>query len=128
MRIFFFSFLALSLTGIGLVSCKSKYDPGLTGEAILSGKVMHHDDIIPNAIVYLKFGALEFPGPDSSDYDIVIAANSDGFYIIENLNAGFYYLYSTGIDTGNSQAVNGGVPMEIRRKKSEVEMDIPVTE
>lgn len=111
-----------------LASCKHKYEPGFTGESVISGRVLHHDEPIGNAVVFMAFNAIEWPGTTMAAYDTMIVANADGFYRFENLNAGFYYLYSTGFDTQINQGVKGGVPVELSKKNIEKSIDVPVAE
>ena len=68
--------LSLIFLIVFLGSCKKE---GIGGNATLSGHVMHHAVNIPNATVYLKYGAKEFPGASTDVYDAsTIASAGDG--------------------------------------------------
>jgi hypothetical protein len=105
-------------------SCKKNQ---LGGKSKVSGKVTHHERIVPNATVYIKFNATEFPGADSSRYDAKVMADSHGEYSFRCYK-GDYYLFGTGIDLQSSPLyVHGGVPVHVRNNE-EVENDIAVSE
>lgn len=106
------------------VACKKA---GTGGKATVQGTVAHHDRLIPNAVVYVKFGASEFPGPSPDLYDMQVNANLDAFYTIEELHKGDYYLYGVGYDSSISQTVQGGIPIKINSNDIN-EIDVPVTE
>lgn len=102
---------------------------GTGGKASVSGHVMHHDDQIPNAIVYIKYGAEEFPGADVASYDASIKASaSEGEYEFEDLRKGHYYLYSVGYDSAIANTVKGGVGIRFKKKDEMLHVNVPVTE
>jgi hypothetical protein len=111
------------LTSVLFWSCK-KNQPG--GNSTIKGRVMHHERIIPNAIVYIKFNAKEFPGENSSDYDTSVHADAGGNYSFKCYK-GDYYLYGFGYDSSIAKNVVGGLPVHIRNKET-VETDVAVTE
>jgi hypothetical protein len=115
------------LTGLLILffslSCKKNQ---LGGKSTVKGKVMHHEKIIPNAIVYIKFNAKEFPGEDASNYSTSVRADNEGSYSFKCYK-GDYYLYGVGFDNSINKAVVGGLPVHIRNKET-VEVDVAVTE
>lgn len=113
-------FIAISTLTIS--SCKKE---GTGGKSKVSGYVKHHNGLIPNSIVYIKYGAKEFPGADASNYDDQITADSNAYYEFDGLQKGDYYLYGVGMD--GSQPVKGGVGIKLRRNE-DLESDVPVTE
>lgn len=115
----FFSILFFSLS-----SCK-KEGPG--GKSSVSGNIKHHQELIPNAIVYIKYGATEFPGGDISLYDDKVTSDTNAHFEFKNLEKGDYYLYGAGYDFTGSYNVVGGVGITLKRNKSS-EVDVPVTE
>lgn len=106
----------------GLISCDKE------GKATIEGQIAHHDVIIPNAKIYIKFGTNVFPGQNVSVYDVNTITNSEGFYSIENMHTGLHYAFAVGYDPGISDSVFGGIPFEIKLKKSILKVNIPVTE
>lgn len=124
----FLAILALA----SLNSCKDKCDkdsPGLSGNVTLEGHVKHHSAAIPNSRVYIKFGASEFPGADTTLYDAGTSANStDAHYSISGLSPGDYYLYGVGYDPSLQDSVFGGIGIEICEDGGTVETNVPVTE
>ena len=67
----------LLISSVFIISCSKKDDEvavvtipaGKGGKATITGHVKHHDDAIPNAMVYIKYGAIELPGTNPKDYD-----------------------------------------------------------
>lgn len=94
----------------------------------LSGYVKHHNRFIPNARVFLKFNAAEFPGQDTNYYDAVTSSSDVAYFRFNNLPAGTHYLYSLGYDTAISEQVMGGIPVYINHNDRNKEIDVPVTE
>lgn len=119
-------FLSTLLLFVLLFSCKKNQ---LGGKSTISGKVAHHNKAIPDATVFIKFNATEFPGPDTTLYDDKVKADSEGNYTFKCYK-GKYYLYGVGLDyglQGPDFGVTGGVPVTIRHKEK-VEADVAVTE
>lgn len=106
-----------------LGACKKNQ---LGGKSTIKGLVMHHETVIPNAIVYIKFNAKEFPGKDVTKYDSYFKTGADGSYEFKTYK-GDYYLYGVGYDNGISKAVTGGLPVHIRNNET-VNADLAITE
>jgi hypothetical protein len=125
---FFISSIFFSLIFI-LSGCEK---PGSGGDVKLSFWVKHHRDAIPGAIVYLKYGAKDFPGHDISKYDDYLVTGTEGHDKghghFQNLKRGHYYLYSTGFDSAINMEVSGGIPVDITNKAGELMLDVPVSE
>ena len=105
-------------------SCKKE---GTGGKSSVSGNVKHHQELIPNAIVYIKYGATEFPGGDVSLYDDKVTSDTNAHFEFKDLQKGDYYLYGVGYDFTGSYTVTGGVGITLKRNQSSV-VDVPVTE
>lgn len=108
-----------------LCSCK-KNQAG--GNAEIRGRVLHHSSPVPNATVYIKYNAREFPGSDISLYNTqVIADASAGFSF--KCYKGDYYLYGKGEEQRPDTliSVDGGVPVTVRSKEV-VEANVAVSE
>jgi hypothetical protein len=104
---------------------------GKGGDASILGKVLHHEVIIPNATVFIKYNASEFPGADTSKYDDKVKADNQGNYTFKDLKKGRYYLYGKGQDgvaNGNPFDVFGGARLDINSKKQMVQFNVAVTE
>lgn len=118
--------LAAAICIVSFSACKKE---GIGGKASVNGHVQHHGKAIPNAIVYIKYGATELPGTNASDYDnSTMASASDAHYEFEELRKGDYYLYATGYDSACVCTVEGGTSIQIKDKTGEVEAMIAVTE
>lgn len=107
-------------------ACKKE---GTGGKSSVTGNVKHHTTLIPNAIVYIKYGATEFPGTDVSVYDDKVTADANAHYEFSGLQKGDYYLYGVGIDGigTTTYPVVGGIAIKLRRNEA-LTSDVPVTE
>jgi len=121
--------IAICLLLVFSVSCKRD---GAGGDAEISVHVKHHDNLIPGAKVYIKYGAKDFPGSDVSQYndskEAGTVGHSKGHTHFPNLLKGDYYLYSVAYDSSISMQVSGGIYVKIKKKGEEIETDVPVTE
>jgi hypothetical protein len=100
---------------------------GTGGKSSVSGSVKHHEALIPNCVVYIKYGTKEFPGKDLSKYDASVTADANAHYEIKDLRKGDYYLYGAGYDNSIMETVTGGIAVQLKYNK-ETETDVPVTE
>jgi len=116
----------LLLGSLLLVTCKKNQ---LGGKASVKGRVLHHSLPIPDAYVYIKYNATEFPGDDYSKYDTYVKADSEGNYEINNFYKGDYYLFAMGYDytIAAPYLVKGGLAVSVRNKEH-LTKDIAVTE
>ncbi len=118
--------LFLFMCFIALISCNKE---GIGGKASISGVVQHHENSIPGAIVYIKYGADEFPGFDYDQYDDnVIVKGADASFVFDDLYKGNYYLHAIGYDSLIMENVGGGVAVKINKKKELLETEVPVTD
>ena len=117
--LFFTAILSFSFS-----ACKKE---GTGGKSSVTGNVKHHTKLIPNAIVYIKYGATEFPGTDVSLYDDKVTADANAHYEFSGLQKGDYYLYGVGYDDAILEQVSGGISIKLRRNEA-LTSDVPVTE
>ncbi|MFT4665398.1 MAG: hypothetical protein ACI8YQ_000320 [Polaribacter sp.] len=124
----FFLLLALSLC----FSCNRDDDDNTdqpTPIGRIFGQVMHHEDLIPDALVYIKYDATEFPGIDPSNYDDQVTVDSiDASFEFTNLGKGSYYLFGIGNDEACFCEVIGGIPVALISDEATFETIVPVTE
>jgi hypothetical protein len=116
--------LLLIIFAVNFSACL-KEGPG--GKSSISGAVMHHEIIIPNSTVYIKYNATEFPGTDLSKYDASTTADASAHYEFKGLRKGDYYLYGVGFDNMIADEVTGGIHVKIKYN-TDSEADVPVTE
>ena len=117
-------FLPLGL-GLLLTSCTKE---GIGGKATIKGMVMHHDNPIPGATVYIKYDATESPGTDVTYYNDHVTTDASANFQFVDLKKGDYYLFAVGFDSSITLPVSGGVPAKIKKKTETVEIHVPVTE
>ncbi len=121
---FFIVFNFLTILFFSFSSCKKE---GTGGNSSVSGNVKHHQELIPNAIVYIKYGATEFPGADVSVYDDKVTSDMNAHFEFKDLQKGDYYLYGVGYDFTGSYTVLGGLGIELKSNKASI-VDVPVVE
>lgn len=117
----------LILSAIMAFTFTSCHKEGTGGHSSVSGNVKHHTKLIPNAVVYIKYGATEFPGTDVSLYDDHVTSDANAHYEIKGLRKGDYYLYGVGYDNALMLQVTGGIGIKLKYNKASVN-DVPVTE
>jgi hypothetical protein len=116
---------------IGLMIAASCQKAGKGGDASIQGKVLHHEALIPNARIFIKYNTSNFPGTDTTKYDDKVQSDNQGNYKFEGLKKGKYFLYGVGKDgvaNGNPFDVVGGARVDINSKKATVQFNVPVTE
>lgn len=118
---------------IAFVAFSSCVKPGKGGKAILSVHVFEGDSpcndqdktVVPNAIVYIKYGGTG-EDPEISNYDDFQLTDFGGKTVFKNLKRGDYYLYAVK-DTAigiTSITLTGGSQFDIRNRIGEREIVI----
>jgi len=94
-RFCFFLFAAIAFS-----ACKKEPGQVPAGEVEVRVHVKHHDVPIPNARVFVKYNTVNFPGQDTTLYELRQVADGNGFTVFSGLgNARTDYLfYAKGID------------------------------
>lgn len=128
--LFFLKFYKTALISISVFSVfafGSCYKEGNGGKSGVNGNVSHHGHLVANAIVYIKYDAVEFPGADVSKYNASVTADANGHYEFKDLRKGVYYLYAVGYDNSIMETVTGGTGIKLKYNKA-TSSDIPVLE
>jgi hypothetical protein len=73
-------------------------NPVVEGTIQLEVHSIHHSWDVSGIVVYLAKNATEFPGRDSSVYDLKGQSDGYGKYTFEKLYPGNYYVYASGYD------------------------------
>jgi hypothetical protein len=120
--------LIICLSAILIIATTACHKDGSGGKNSINGYVKHHDKVIPNATVYIKYGATEFPGTNVSNYDASVTADANAYYEIKDLYRGDYYLYGVGYDSNIGLPVSGGIAVKIKYNKKTTTINVPVTE
>jgi hypothetical protein len=119
------------LFGIIILACAASitacHKEGTGGKSAVSGSVKHHEMFIPNAVVYIKYGAKDFPGTNTSEYDNSVTADAEAHFEFRDFRKGDYYLYAIGYDNQILANVSGGIAVTLKYNKESF-TDIPVTE
>ncbi|MGL5891850.1 MAG: hypothetical protein ACRC3B_18295 [Bacteroidia bacterium] len=121
--------VAAVLFTVTLIFAGCKKD-GTGGNASLGITAKHHGAPIAGTVVYIKYGAEEFPGEDVSKYDASVTADNSGYAVIPNLRYGKYYIYGVGFDSSLQEIVKGGMPLKIKwsDRKDVQKEDLSITE
>lgn len=91
----------------------------------------HHDLIIGDIDVYIKYDATDFNFPgweDLAEYDTVFTTNAVGNGCITNLPIGKHWLVGLGFDTAINTAIKGRIFLDISFEKPEVDLILYVGE
>ncbi len=123
-----FKYIFLIVCALSFFGCKKNQ---LGGKSNIKGKVMHHSTPIPDARVYIKFNATEFPGENVSSYDTYIDADHNGNFLIDKIYRGNYYFYAVGVDPSigiTNNIVKGGVALKVKMLKEITGFEVPVFE
>ena len=123
----FIKFCKVVVVIVFITTVSSCHKEGGGGKSTVNGYVTHHGKVIPHAIVYIKYGATEFPGADVSSYDASLTTDVYSHYEFDDLRMGNYYLYGLGYDNDIMQTVAGGVGVKLKYDKT-THIDVPVTE
>lgn len=120
-------FIYIVILSIALYSCKKG---GVGGNTSIVTTVTHHGKPIKNARVFVKYGAYNFPGTDTTIYNAKQVSNADGYTTFKDLKRGYYFFYAIGYDSAAATQVSGNAGLKIKHKDSgsELELHIGVTE
>jgi hypothetical protein len=111
---------------LSVIACKKA---GTGGKVEVACFPQHHGKAIKGATVYVKFNTLESPGSELASYDLVVPGEPNEDHVhVEELRKGNYYFYTVGYDSSIAEPVYGGVPLKIKDKSGEIDLEIPVTE
>jgi hypothetical protein len=113
--LFLFSFL--------IIACSK---PGPGGKAQLNVHVKEEGTgkVVANGVVYIRYGATEFPGADPGLYDANQLTDINGKTVFEGLRRGSYYLWAVAVDTASGTQTTGGIAFDIRNKTGERDLVI----
>jgi hypothetical protein len=100
----------------------------LGGNALIEGTVKHHEKVITDATVFIKFDATDQPSGDTTDYDAKVRVDKNGYFKFEAFK-GSYFIYGHGHDPAivAPYTVVGGRSVKLRSKET-VSVNLFVTE
>lgn len=102
-----------------LVIACSKPGPG--GANNLNVYVMRDSlgNLCTNCNVFIKYGASEFSGEDTSNYDDSGVTDHQGKYTFTSLNKGLYSFYAWGKDPIYKDTIHGHITFSVESNKNE---------
>jgi hypothetical protein len=92
---------------------KDNTNNSVEGKIVLSVKATHHTVPVPSLPVYLKYNTSDYPGRDSTKYNVRLLTNSNGEVNFTKLTPGTHYLYAYGYDSGVGENVIGYQPVTV---------------
>lgn len=128
------------LLSFSVISCKDDKEEvvvdncpeGRTASLTIVTKMVHHTRPINGCRVFIKFGATNFPGEDTTKYDYAVTSDWNSPYAtIDSLNCGSYYLYAVGIDSlldPSNWIVKGGLPYSTTATAGTDSINVFITE
>ena len=109
--------IAILICAFFFLSSSCKKDDTKASETPVHGSIslevhaIHHTWDVSGIVYYLKKNVTEFPGRDSTLYDIFAQADGYGKYTFEKLFPGNYYLFASGYDAYFGAHVFGYAPV-----------------
>jgi hypothetical protein len=98
------SFFLILLFAVGFLAACKKSSTNPSGGATVQGNVtlmvnvMHHTWGVSSIPVYIKFNTTEWPGKDTTKYDVRQLANLEGVVTFTHLGPGELVVYAAGFD------------------------------
>ena len=97
-------------------ACKKADDAPVgtaVGKIVMTVTARHHHWVIPGLPVYLRSNATEFPGTNTSSYNMSGTTDQTGAVQFKHLTLGNYYLYASGWDAVFGDTVHGYMPVVV---------------
>lgn len=135
---FLFLLFPLATLLMNMSGCKksSECKAGSGGDVTLRLEPQHHTVPIYSSTnyrdtAYIKFNATDFPGPNPSNFDMIVAGNTgENFVNVPGLKCGQYFLMMTGFDTSAAWNIRviGGLPLNFSETSGTKTIVMPVSE
>jgi hypothetical protein len=121
--VFILIWFSLSMT---LTDC-TRADPNLRTEACFT--TQHHEKVIPNIDVYVKFQTTAFPGYDHFEqFNIMKTSDANGRVCFRDLPLGDHWFVAIGYDEGIREQVIGSIDLRFDLKNLKVDQILYVGE
>lgn len=122
----------LLVTLLLLCTCKksdtvNSSSGGIHGTITMDVTVMHHTWGVPSIPVYLKYNATDWPGKDTTLYDVKQRANREGFISFPQLGPGNIVIYAAGFDSIFQAFVIGYTTVNLTKNDANSTVNITVT-
>lgn len=111
------------------LSCQKEETPRIFNRTCIT--TQHHELIIGDIDVYVKYNATDFNFPgweDLAEYDTVFTTNAVGKGCIENLPIGKHWLVGLGFDDAINLGIKGRAFVDISFAEPEIDMILYVGE
>jgi len=112
-----------------LLACRKETGPIIYNRTCVT--TQHHEKIISNIEVYVKYDADDFNFPgwvDLAEYDTVFTTNAVGRGCIDNLPIGKHWVAGLGEDESIGQRVKGKIFVDISFENPEIDAILYVGE
>jgi hypothetical protein len=125
-RIFLFV-LWLGLTVYFISGCEDTFGPKQTTTIDLV--TQHHDEIIPNIDIYVKYFTTDFPGFDNLEtFDTILISNAAGRATLRNFPLGQHWFVGIGFDEKIKEQVYGAMDITFNLRNLTVDTILYVGE
>lgn len=117
------------LIALAFFACQKDNGPRILNRTCVT--TQHHELIIGDIDVYVKYDATDFNFPgweDLAEYDTVFTTNSQGKACIENLPTGRHWLVGLGFDPAINLAIKGRKFVDITFEAPEIDLILYVGE
>lgn len=111
------------------LACQKKESPRILNRTCVT--TQHHELIIGDIEVYIKYDATDFNFPgweDLAEYDTVFTTNADGRGCITNLPIGKHWLVGLGFDSAINLAIKGRAFVDISFENPDIDRILYVGE
>jgi len=111
------------------LSCQKSEGPRVLNQTCVTPQ--HHELIIGDIDVYVKYDATDFNFPgweDLAEYDTVFTTDANGRGCITNLPIGKHWLVGLGFDPAINLAIKGRAFVEVSFENPEIDMILYVGE
>ena len=120
-KFLFIAAFCMFITGIG---CKKEAGPGgkkaIVGNIYYKNAVSGHNEFAPSARIFVSYGTTD----PSAAADLIILADGSGYYKIEGLNQGDYFIKADFTDGVGFKYTTPGFAFNIKNKKRGRKLDM----
>lgn len=100
------------IIGLVIFLCSGCTKNNLDRRSHICFTTQHHDLIIPNITIYVKYGATEYPGYEPLDqFHKVLTSDENGRVCMQDIPLGSHWFMAIGYDELIREQVIGNIPL-----------------
>ena len=117
----FVLFIFVTSLWIFIVGCSDTF--GTSGQTTSVNFITrHHDEIIPNIEIYVKYFVTDFPGYEQFEtFDTVLISSSSGRASLRNFPLGHHWFVAIGFDEKIREQVIGNIDLTFNLRNLQVD-------